>query len=389
MMRFSIARVSTVKFFVVTQLRTQIEATVKAGGDVTIIASANDELVRDDNQLGSAVDFLPVDMSRSISPLGDFVALLRLVWIFRTRKFDVVHSTTPKAGVLCAIAAKLAGVRVRVHTFTGQPWVTMSGFKRWLLKFCDKIIGSLNTRCYADSFSQKEFLVKSRVVSAGNIKVLGEGSLAGIDFRRFDVSRYDQTARDKLKAELSIPAESIIILFVGRITREKGISELLLAFKELLRGHVNTYLLCVGPMESDGHDCINCVDQDVLERVRFIGYVTEPEQYMAVSDVLCLPSYREGFGTVVMEAAAMGIPTVGSDIYGLSDAIIDNETGMLVKARSSEDLAAALHKVCCDHEFRKNLANNARTRAVSRFDSHIVCDLVIKEYRDLLRASER
>lgn len=379
----AIARVSTVAFFVETQLRSQIGAIVQAGGQVTIVAS--------EPQLGCAIPgarYVSIEIPRRIDPLRDIVALIRLWSLFRASGFQIVHSTTPKAGLLCSLAAMLAGVPVRLHTFTGQPWVGLRGIKRFLSKNSDRLITLLNTHCYADSLSQKDFIVESGITTAERVSVLGAGSLAGIDLQRFDPSKFSDEHKLMLKAELSIPPGARILLFVGRLARDKGIGELLEAYREVLENEANVFLVLLGPHEVESVAVLAGLSDALKEKIAMPGFSDKPERFMAIADLLLLPSYREGFGTVVIEAAAMGVPTIGSDIYGLSDAIVNGETGFLVPVRNANRLAAAIIALLRDPALRRRMGNNARARVEREFSNVRVNGLVIDEYVRLLGANK-
>lgn len=380
-----IARVSTVPFFVFTQLRSQLEALASNGAEVCIITS-NDELGNVQKIKGCS--FKPVSILREISFLSDLNALFKLWLLFRKERFDIVHSTTPKAGLLCAIAAKLAGVPICVHTFTGQAWVTMTGLKKWLVQWSDRIIAQLNSMCYADSFSQKEFLVSNRIVSSDKIKVIGNGSLAGVDIARFS-SHFSEEEKIKLKAALKIDQSAKILLFVGRVTREKGFFELLEAVKHIIQHGHNIVLIVIGPFEQQNENEVRVIaEQYCGDRVRFMGFQKDPESYMAITDLLCLPSYREGFGTVVIEAGAMQVPVVGTNIYGLTDAIVNGKTGILVEPRNAIQLANAIEKLITDDAFRLKLGLQAQERAINEFSSTQCDELLIKEYKRLLNIKQ-
>ena len=227
-----VARVSTIPFSMVSQLRPQLEAINQVGGQVTVIAS--DDELGDELRRIDFCTFKPIYIARQISFFSDIVTLFRLWKLFCDQRFDIVHSITPKAGLLCAIASRLAGVPIRLHTYTGQPWVTMYGLKKTIVKFCDKIISILNTQCYTDSFSQKDFLIKNNVISLKKIKVLGSGSLAGIDLARFNQKKFSSIQKSAIRANLDLKNETLVFLFVGRVTQEKGIYELLEATSQLL-----------------------------------------------------------------------------------------------------------------------------------------------------------
>ncbi|MCD7040370.1 glycosyltransferase [Pseudomonas sp. MAFF 311095] len=382
--KLHIARVSTVPFFVLTQLKSQIDAFASHGMRVTVITSAED-FPGQMSQIQHA-GYIAVNISRNISLARDIVSLIKLFRLFRSRKFDVVHSTTPKAGLLCAIASRVAGVPIRLHTFTGQPWATMSGVKKNILKSCDKVIGALSTHCYADSSTQKNFLVENSIIKKDRLSVLGHGSLAGVDLTRFNKAKYSCEFISQLRSTLGIPLNGKVILFVGRITPEKGIQELMDAFVRVAATDHLIHLLLVGPVEEKGGEIIDAFTNDsAWTRVHQVGFTNEPEKFMASADLLCLPSYREGFGTVVIEAAAMGIPTVGTSIYGLSDAVVEGVTGLLVPPQDADALARALARLLDDSTLLREFGKRANMRAVEEFDSVKMSSLMLNEYERFCR----
>lgn len=380
-----IARLATVPYFMVSQLAIQISLLEKSGATITVITSNGSTL--DDlrpEQLFSR--FIPVEISRQISLVSDLKALWKLFLIFRQEGFEIVHSTTPKAGLLSSIAAMLAGVPVRLHTFTGQQWLHLRGPKRWVSRWADWVIGGLNTRCFADSESQRNFLVGQRIISGRKLSVIGAGSLAGVDLDRFDPARFPIQEKTALRQTLGIPNEVPVLLFVGRITTDKGVRELIAAFRELKTRGSPAHLVLAGPLDPEGRAEHGISPEDIhnVADTHFVGYVKCPEAYMAIADILCLPSYREGFGTVVIEAAAMGIPTVGTNIYGLSDAVVDGQTGILVPPRNSKALAEALARIMRTEDKRLDMGKAARVRVEQYFDARVVTKNLLQEYSRLL-----
>ncbi|CEK10249.1 Glycosyl transferases group 1-like protein [Legionella hackeliae] len=374
---------STVPLFIFTLLRTQVEAIRDSGAAVTVITSP-DEDPKSFKPIENC-DFKAVPIAREISLFADVVSLIRLIKLFRAERFDIVHSNTPKAGLLCAIAGKLAGIPIRIHTFTGQTWATIGGVKRLILKFCDKLIGHLNTSCYADSPSQRDFLINSKIIKENKISILGSGSLAGVDITRFNQENFTDIEKTTIRESLNISKDQLVLLFVGRVTKEKGIFELIDAFAELLKCHIDIILLVVGPFEQNIEQEIKIYSNEKCgDKVIFSGFSVEPEKFIAIADILCLPSYREGFGTVVIEAAAMGVPTVGTKIYGLTDAVVDKQTGLLVEPRNIKDLTIALNQLIEDPQLRLKLGQNAKMRALNEFDSRKFDTFVISEYEKLL-----
>jgi glycosyltransferase involved in cell wall biosynthesis len=376
-----IARISTVPFFIVTQLKRQIEMICNRGANVTVVSSGGLEL-----EILKDVKNVEIDISRSISPIRDLMALFRLFLFFKCERIQIAHSTTPKAGLLTALAAFFAGVPVRLHTFTGQPWVNMHGLKKWLACNSDRLIGKLNTRCYADSASQQKFLIDQRILDSERIFVIGAGSIAGVDLCRFNRNRFPIDDCKLLRHTLNIQDGAAVLLFVGRITVDKGVRELLQAFELLKAAGSNAHLIMVGQFDVDS-GVSGSIARDVIERIgdtHIVGYTDCPEAFMAIADVLCLPSYREGFGTVVIEAAAMGVPTVGTDIYGLSDAVINGVTGILVSPRDVKSLKDALWELLESKERCSKMGNAAKQRAEKLFDAIKINEKVIDEYQELL-----
>ena len=380
-----IARVSTVSFFVDTQLHNQISTTVQTGAKVTIIAS---EVSLGRDIPGS--QYISIDIPRKINLAKDFIALIKLWLLFRKSHFKIIHSTTPKAGLLCCIAGRLARVPIRLHTFTGQPWVGLKGVKYFLSKGSDKLIASLNTHCYADSISQKNFLIANGVAHFEQLSVLGSGSLAGVDLERFNPLRFDENNKNKLKDELGISLISKVLLFVGRLSRDKGIMELLQAYQQLMADDVNVSLILLGPSEVDIdiETLLSELNSSINSRIIMPGFSTEPERFMAIADLLILPSYREGFGTVVIEAGAMEVATIGTDIYGLSDAIVDGETGLLIPVKDTDELKFAINLLLNDDDLRYTMGVNARRRVENEFSDVRLNGLVNDEYEKFLVISD-
>jgi glycosyltransferase involved in cell wall biosynthesis len=381
-----IARIATVPFFLYSHLRLQVVELIKAGHDVVIVSSGGPEVEL--LKLIAGVRFFQINIRRQISPLKDLVSLWELFWFFRKERFDVVHTTTPKAGMLGAIAAFLARVPVRLHTFTGQAWAETRGPLRELAKLGDRLTITLNTRCYADSRSQREFMVNEGVARYQEIHVLGAGSLAGVDLHRFTKTALLGAGRQALD-ELQVPKEHLIISFIGRITKDKGIKELIESFRELQQKNVACSLLLIGPEEEDASKVYHETNINSLANVHRLGYQQCPEKWLTVTDVFCLPSYREGFGNVIIEAAAMGVPAVGTNIPGLRDAVIHMETGILVPVKDVVALTKALNQLLLNQDVRSVMGKNASIRAREHFDATQINSLLLKDYSFFQRGISR
>jgi glycosyltransferase involved in cell wall biosynthesis len=334
------------------------------------------------DNISSKVNTINLPIERNINLFSDLRVLLLLISIFYKNGFSLVHSVSPKAGLLSAMAAWATRVPNRFHTFTGQVWVTKKGVSRWFLKLLDKIIVTLNTNILVDSFSQQDFLIKENVLSKDLSIVLGSGSISGVDVNRFHPSKIH---RNLIRKQLNIKDDCVIFLFVGRLKKEKGIFELIEAFKNVSEQHNDVVLLIVGPDEEGLEQELISRLETCKEFVRFIDFTKEPEQYMAASDVFVLPSYREGFGSVIIEAASCGLPSIGSNIYGLSDAIKDEETGFLVPIRSTKPLERVMLKLVNNDKLRNEMGSNARKRAINHFSQDNITLEILQLYKRLVK----
>jgi len=353
--------VATIPAVVHAFLRAHIQAAAHKY-EVTVICNSADQHLLEG--LDARLVLLPFE--RKPSPWRDLLVLFRLFGLFRRERFDIVHSIMPKTGMLAMLAGWLARVPVRIHTFTGQVWITKHGAQRLLLKWFDKIIGSFATWALADSPSQRDFLVNERVLPAGKADVIGGGSICGVDPSRFHPDAWHRTT---VRHELGIAQEAKVILFVGRLNRDKGMPELAAAFDTIARQHAAVELLLVGAEEDVPFSRMREICVAGRNRLHHVNFTATPERYMAAADVFCLPSHREGFGQVIIEAAACGVPAVASRIYGITDAVADGETGLLFPAGDVTALTGALSRMVTEDGLRQQIGDAACARARDLFSS--------------------
>ncbi len=320
-------------------------------------------------------------LERDIALLADLRACASLWRHFRTERYQLVHTLTPKAGLLGMLAAWLAGVPLRLHTFQGEVWVTRRGALRWLLKNLDRLVAWLATDLLVVSASEREFLIAAGLIPAAKSRVLNHGSIAGVDCERF---KPDSSARAALRAELAIPDDALVFLFIGRLKRDKGVLDLARAYAMLGREDASCRLLIVGPDEDGLLSEIEQVCADCSTRLHVAGLSAVPERYMGASDVLCLPSYREGFPVTIIEAAAAGLPAIGSRIYGITDAIVESETGLLFEAGNIQQLALCMRTLASDANLRTRMGQRARERALRDFPQAQLTAALLAHYRQLL-----
>jgi glycosyltransferase involved in cell wall biosynthesis len=374
-----VASPMTVRVF----LRDQIAALAPLY-EVTVVANFRD--ITELGELPSSVQLKSIAIQRQVSPVADLRALISLWRFFRQQRFVLVHSVTPKAGLLSMFAAFFARVPNRLHTFTGQVWATKTGFARRFYRFLDAQIFRFSTRCLVDSDSQRKFLLHEKVVNMARSAVLAHGSISGVDISRF-VASVD--TRRAVRNDLGISEDEFVCLFLGRLNRDKGVLDLVRAFVSLDDGVASSVLLIVGPDEEGIRKQVEGLNSDLSSRILFVDLTDRPEDYMNAADLFCLPSYREGFGSVIIEAGAVGIPSLGSDIYGVSDAIVDGVTGILHRVRDIGDLAEKLKVLRDDPLRRREMGRAACLRARGQFATDIVTSALLHEYGRLLgRTSE-
>ncbi len=347
--------------------------------DVTLIANATEEEMAP--LLGDHTRFIRVDLQRKISLWKDLHSLLRLYVIFRRERFDVVHSLMPKTGLLSMAASLAAGIRHRVHCYTGQVWASKKGMARAGLKYFDKITALCATALLTDGFSQRDFLIKEKVVPENKIDVLGPGSVCGVDLNRF---KPDPEMREQMRSKLGIPKEAIILIFVGRLNRDKGVPDLVRAFVLASKAVPDMRLLLLGADEENMTPMLKASLGLGQSQVHFVGFTDCPEAYMAASDIICLPSYREGFGSSIIEAAAVGLPAVLSDIYGLRDAVIPNESGIFHAVGNIDEMTKAIVKLATDDVLRKSMSEKARLRVNREFEAQTLVAAMRAYYEKML-----
>lgn len=341
--------------------------------NVSVIANFNGSFLLK-KELLDIVEVVTIPIVREINIFKDLKALILLFKFFSSKNFLIVHSITPKAGLLAMISSWACRTPIRIHTFTGQIWYTKSGLFRWILKCFDSVIIFFSTFIQVDSFSQKSFLVKEGLVSEKNSFVIGKGSISGVDITRFNER---PSVRDKIRSDMN-SEDKLIILYLGRLKKDKGILDLVEAFKILRNKSLKIDLWIVGPDEENLTPIISSV-----VGIKQISYTSEPEAYMTSADIFCLPSYREGFGNVIIESAACGVPSVVNEIYGLTDSVVKNKTGLFAKTRSVESLADTLEVLITDDSLRSELGRNAQKRARKDFSQKAHNDLQIDLYNKL------
>ena len=334
------------------------------------------------NLFEESVRLVHIPFARKISPLQDTACFLWLLGELRKGKFFSIHSVMPKTGLLGMVAGWLVRIPVRIHLFTGQVWVTKKGMSRAFLKMLDTWIAWCSTVLYVDSPSQRDFLLSEGVIRSGC--VLGDGSVNGVDPDRF---KPDEASRSYVRKLHQIPADAVVFGFLGRLNRDKGVLDLVKAFSmSALQGRA--VVLFVGPDEDGIEELVRTQHGEIEKHIRFAGFTPEPEKVVPAFDVFCIPSYREGFGSSVIEAAACGVPALASRIYGLTDAVVENVTGLMHEPGNIHEISEGLKRFAADEPLRRQMGKAARERVWSRFSTERLVSQMVQEYEKLFSQAQ-
>ena len=368
---------STLRTFV---LKTAIYLHENTDWDISFICSEDEEFA---SELPEFIHYFPVPMERGISISG-IKSMMQMKKIFVKEKFDLIQYSTPNASLYAALAGKLAGIPVRLYCQWGMVYVGFEGIKRQVFKAIEKIVCKLSTWIEPDSVSNLNFAHEENLYPQTKGSVIWNGSACGINLEKFDISQKIKYRKD-IREKYNFPEDSFVYGFVGRITKDKGINELLAAFKQIYESNSNVYLIMVGTTEKD-----DTVDESLFlwskkcEHVIYTGFTDIVEQYLSAMDTYILPSYREGFGMGVVEAEAMGVPVIVTSIPGPVDAMKENETGIVVKKGSIKELLRAMKKLYEDKHIRKEYSSNAYDFAINNFEQKKLFGKILLDRKRLL-----
>ena len=347
-----VTSVLMVKFFLIPHLK----ALSKKYNVTLILKNDYPEILKD---IDLSIKIIVVPIERKINFFKDIYALTLLVYLIWKHKFELVHTLTPKAGLLGTIASWINRVPLRIHTFQGEVWSNKRGVWRYILRFIDRIVASLATHILVVSESEREYLISQKIILANNSSVLGKGSIGGVDFSRFNI---DLVKRLSVRKAMGLNENDILFIYVGRLNVDKGVLDLGKAFYLLASEMSNVHLLLVGPDEEEIIAKLSHIRSVIGNRLHFHSYTSNPEFLMCASDVLVLPSYREGFGVVIIEGAACCIPAIGSRIYGIVDAIQEGITGKFFEKGNVLDLFKQMKSLASSKKLRERMGKKAYQR---------------------------
>tara|TARA_R110000850_G_scaffold218852_2_gene344389 strand:- start:7598 stop:8809 length:1212 start_codon:yes stop_codon:yes gene_type:complete len=368
---------------------------------LAVSAGPEEELEEVGRREGVPTRLIP--MTRSITPLQDLKAVWQLYKLFKKEKPHIVHTHTPKAGTVGMLAAKLAGVPHRLHTVAGLPLLEATGAKRTLLDTVEKFTYTCATKVYPNSTGlydiiiQQGYIKNKNVIATpnavgGKLKVIRNGSSNGIDTAHFSPEQTPEAQKATLRKQLGISKDAFVFVFVGRLVGDKGINELVTAFRGLL--HPNTVgvrsdgtpkLLLVGPLESE----LDPLKRETLHEIEnnphilTVGFQKDVRPYLAISHALAFPSYREGFPNVVMQAGAMGLPAIVTDINGCNEIIEEGKNGLIIPVKNTEALYETMQQLLKDTHLYNHLQQNSRPMICERYEQRVVWEALLEEYRGL------
>ena len=312
----------------------------------------------------SNVSLNNLSFCRKPNLLVDLKIFFLLTYLIIKNKPFLTISISPKAGFLTALSSFIARVPCRIHWFTGQIWITQKGLVREFYKIIDKIIFNLSIHVLVDSFSQRKFLISNNIISKKKSSVLLNGSVGGVNINKFI---FKNSYRNLIRKKFKISKNDFVFLYLGRINAHKGIIDLIEAFKKI-QDLYDAYLFLVGPIEYN--DFKNLIKDN--KKIIYLEKTSSPQKWYSVADIFCLPSYREGFGSTIIEAASCNLPTLGSNIYGIKDAIIKNQTGFFHKAGCVTDIKKKMLFVMKNKNLLKTFGQKARRRVEMNFDEDLL-----------------
>ncbi len=383
-MNSKLIRITTVPISLDKLIEGQMKFMASHNFEVVGISSHGDLLEKVGKKEGVKVK--GINMSRKITPIQDLKAVVKLYQFLKKEKPFIVHTHTPKAGIIGMLASYFAKVPYRLHTVAGLPLLEATGLKRKVLNAVEKITYNCATNVYPNSYGLKNIILDNRFANKEKLKVIGNGSSNGIDTSYFDPKLFSIKDKEDLKTKLEIKKTDFVFIFVGRIVSDKGMNELVTAFEKLSIENKKVKLLLVGPFEEQLDPLQEKTKITIKNNKQIIsvGYQNDVRPYFAISNALAFPSFREGFPNVVMQAGAMGLPSIVSDINGCNEIIENNVNGKLIKLKSVFAIYDAMLEMYTDKQLYNLIKEKTRDVIKQRYERKLFWDLLLSEYNYLL-----
>lgn len=328
---------------------------------------------------------ISLNMSREITPIKDFISLVKMIFLLLKEKPNIVHTHTPKAGIIGMLASWICRVPNRLHTVAGLPVMEAKGNKKKLLLFVEKLTYFCSTKVYPNSKGLEDYILENNLTKKEKLKVIGYGSSNGIDTEYFYKS--DEIINESLEIEENYRLkDKFVFCFVGRIVKDKGIDELVSSFDKLNKEFENISLVLVGNYE-DTLDPISKNSKEIIKENQNIieaGYQSDIRPFLASSDCFVLPTYREGFPNVVLQASSMELPCIVTNINGCNEIIEDNKNGLIVEPKSEEKLYLAMKRFLEDKTLSEKLSENTKDNTVKKYDRKQFFKYLLEEYKEVI-----
>ncbi|MGS4343983.1 glycosyltransferase family 4 protein [Myroides odoratus] len=378
-------RITTVPQSLRGLLRGQLRYMANHGYEVIGISSPGEAL--QDVQQNEGVPTVAIEMKRTISPVSDLKALIRLIQFFRKEKPEIVHTHTPKAGLLGMMAAKITGVPYRLHTVAGMPLTVATGWKRVLLGKMEALTYACATKVYPNSFGLEKIILAEKFTTSEKLKVIGKGSSNGIETSQFNPAVISDNVRTVLREELQIKEDEMVFLFVGRVVKDKGINELVKAFVQLHVEYPESHLVLVGNFERNLDPILPSTEKLIEDHnnIHAVGFKTNINEYFFMGDVFTFPSYREGFPNVVMQASAMQLNSIVSDINGCNEIIKEGHNGWIVPVKNSDALYDRMKWCLENKELSCQMGLKGREIIQRDYERQFVWSQILEEYKSLIK----
>jgi len=385
-MNYRLVRMTAGSMALKVSTRGQPKYMSEHGFDVTMISSAGWELPGVIALEGCP--HIEVNLSRKLSPVADLISIYKLYRIFKKMKPHVIHSENLKANLCGPIAGYLAGIPVRIQTMAGLVSPTKKGLKGWLIRQAEILSFKFSTDVWPNSHKSMEYMINTKMVSAAKTKVIGRGSTNGIDLERFNLDVIKKERQDEIKKTVDYKEGDQILLFVGRMVKDKGVEELVAAFERLQKQFPAIKLVLLGPQEAD-LDPLKPSTIDAIKnnkRIVHIDWTDEVEYYLSFATLFVFPSYREGFPNVIMQAGAMKCPVVCSDIVGNNEIVTHEVNGILHRSQDEEAVYESALFALNNMGHMKELAVNLHSDMVNYYDRYGLYELYRKEYLALIES---
>ncbi len=377
-------RITTVPVSLLLLLKGQMKYMQQNGFEVIMVSSPGKEAALAEEQ--EMCEMITIPMERGIHLFKDLSTLFRLYRLLKELKPDIVHTHTPKAGLLGMLASMFCSVPIRLHTIAGLPWMEHKGISRFILKQMERVTGFGAHRIYPNSQGLKQFIEDELIVPQRKLKLLGNGSSNGIDCTHFSKASVTQQQIVQLQNKAKLAANGFIWLFVGRLVKDKGITELVNAFEKIKAEFPNDQLWLVGKEEPELDPLPEAISTLIHTDPAIIswGFQTDVRPFFAASSALVFPSYREGFPNVPMQAGAMEKPMILSNINGCNEIVQHGVTGILVKPKATDELFYAMRLLRRDVKLCNELGQNSRKQIVANYSQQTIWKQLYQEYRTLL-----